>query len=44
MCIINEEADVSDTNIFVCPNKFNTIQLTVYSNEVYTERNNMMIT
>ena len=44
MCIINEEAIVSKTQLFVSPNIDKTRQITVYANNVSTEsRNNMMI-
>jgi len=44
MCIINDEADVADTQIFVAPNTNRTRQITVYANSVQTQRiNNMMI-
>ena len=44
MCIINEKADVSKTQLLVSPNVDKTRQITVYANNVSTEsRNNMMI-
>lgn len=44
MCIINENAHVAKTQIFVSPNHNNTEQITVYANQVMTESsNNVMI-
>lgn len=44
MCVINVNAEVSNTNIFVAPDIKKERQLTVYSNSVKNEsRNNMMI-
>lgn len=43
MCIINYDAEVSGTKIFVAPDSKNKNQITVYSNKVKTDINNMMI-
>jgi hypothetical protein len=43
MCIINDPADVSSTKILVAPNSENYSQITVYSNEVNTMSDNLMI-
>lgn len=44
MCIINEPAEVTNTEILVSPNFDNTRQLTVYANKVQTQFvNNAMI-
>jgi len=42
--MMNEEADVAETELFVAPNTERTHQITIYANSVQTtSRNNMMI-
>ena len=43
MCIINEPAEVHETEILVSPHSNGTDQLTVYANNVQTESNNNMM-
>jgi hypothetical protein len=43
MCMAPNPAKMSSTKIFVCPNKQKTHQLTVYSNEVSSSVENMMV-
>lgn len=44
MCIINEPAEVTNTEIFVSPNEDNSRQIVIYTNKVSTQHhNNAMI-